>query len=71
MEFRKVIKETMMQHFRGLTISYMVRRRALATWLLQGEEEEQGLCSLASLWCPHVSVPLYDLPVTVLPAALG
>lgn len=33
MEFRKVIKETTMQHivFRGHTISYMVHRRALAT----------------------------------------
>lgn len=34
MEFKQVIKATTVLHLRGHTISYMVPRRALATWLL-------------------------------------
>lgn len=45
----KVIKETAVQHITGHTVSYEVRGRALAFWLLQREEEEQGLGSLAPL----------------------
>lgn len=50
-------------------VSCTVPRRALATWLLW-REEEQGFWYLTSLQCLHVSIPLYEFPLVVLPAGV-